>query len=54
MDTKDVCSPFIIWQRKFYPSVQATRSQQRGVEGVRPAQKSVIEKHTPRQVLTCW
>ena len=44
MDTKDVSPPFVIWQRKFYPSVQATRSQQGGIEGIWSAQKSVSEK----------
>jgi hypothetical protein len=39
MDAKDVSPPFIIWQRKFYPPVQATWSQQGGIEGIWSAQK---------------
>jgi hypothetical protein len=45
MDTKDVSTPFVIWQRKLYSPVQATWSQQGGIEGIWSAQKSVGEKN---------
>jgi len=52
MDTKDVSPPFVIWQRKFYPPVQATWSQQGGIEGIWSARKLVgamnwVEKCSP-------
>lgn len=54
MDTKYVCSPLVIRQRKFYPPVKPTWSHEGRIEGIRPAQKSAREKSTHGDVLTCW
>ena len=54
MDTKDVSSPFIVWQREFYPPVQATWTHQGGIKSIRSAQRSVGEKNTHTSVFTCW